>query len=104
VWSADRKQELLAVVGDESLKSLLRSFMDDLPDLMCQLETAIVAEDQGGADAALHTIKGAAANLGFSALAVLAQQCRKQPGEQAMLSAIRSEAGKAVNAAREHAA
>jgi CheY-like chemotaxis protein len=53
-------------VGTDGLHELLISFWADAAGLLAELEQALTAEDYRSASAVLHTLKGAAANLGLS--------------------------------------
>ena len=76
-WDAQRLEELFAAVGEDGLRDLLRLFLADVPALLSQLARAVDADDADGVDQALHTIKGAAANLGLASLAALSESLRR---------------------------
>jgi len=91
VWDAGRLDELLAAVGEEGLRDLLRLFQADVPLLLSDLGRAVTARDQRGVDAALHALKGAAANLGLASVAALAQSLRQAAIDQTIPERIAAE-------------
>ncbi|MFN4142989.1 ATP-binding protein [Aestuariivirga sp.] len=76
VWDEERLTELVYAVGEDGLKDLLRLFRADVPILLEQLNQAVCRRDAEAIDQALHALKGAAANLGLSGVASLAQALR----------------------------
>ena len=74
-----RKAELVEVLGEEVFGELVASFFADADLLMKDYRTARAAGNGEEADKALHTLKGAAANVGFKAVAEIAQAIRQQP-------------------------
>jgi signal transduction histidine kinase/ActR/RegA family two-component response regulator/HPt (histidine-containing phosphotransfer) domain-containing protein len=75
----DRRQELVEAIGEDSVGELVESFADDLGGLVAALEAAVAAADPAAIDHVLHTIAGAAANVGFIALAEHARMMRGDP-------------------------
>jgi two-component system, sensor histidine kinase len=76
-----RRQELIAVLGEEDFNALLQSFFVDAGLLLNELSDATRSGDQVKVDRVLHSIKGSAANVGFSSIAELADAFRqKTPG------------------------
>ena len=78
VIEPDRRAELVEAFGDEGLKELDDSFFADMAGILLDLHSALAAHDTSSADRALHSIKGAAANLGFNQLATFAEQARNR--------------------------
>ncbi|MCD2174481.1 ATP-binding protein [Rhizobium sp. C4] len=74
-----RKAELVEVLGEEIFDELVASFFADADALMTEYRDARAAGDRHAADKALHTLKGAAANVGFNAVANIAQAIRQSP-------------------------
>ena len=77
-----RKAELIEVLGEEVFEELVASFFSDADTLMRDYRTARAAGNDPEADKALHTLKGAAANVGFKAVAEIAQAIRRGPQTQ----------------------
>ena len=74
-----RRAELIEALGEEIFDELVESFVNDARDLLKEYKAALVAADEHEADKALHTLKGAAANVGFNTVSVLAQNMRATP-------------------------
>ena len=74
-----RKAELIDALGPEIFDELVASFFNDAEALVADYAAAIAAEDETAADKALHTLKGAAANVGFKSVAETAQALRNAP-------------------------
>lgn len=72
-----RRHELVEALGEELFEEILESFFNDAQNLLGDIETAMKSQDAGKTDAALHTLKGAAANVGFKSVAELAQKMRE---------------------------
>lgn len=77
-----RVRELIEAVGEDGYRELLDSFFADAAALLGDLGRAMSSSDTVLADRSLHSLKGAAANLGFDALAELAELSRKSPLDQ----------------------
>ena len=74
-----RKAELIEVLGEEVFDELVASFFSDAETLMREYRAARAIGNAAEADMALHTLKGAAANVGFKAVAEIAQTIRQGP-------------------------
>lgn len=73
VW--DREGMMVRLMHDEELaKLILNSFLDDLPQLVDQLRVAFKSGTAADVELNAHSIKGAAANVGGTALSSLAKQ------------------------------
>jgi signal transduction histidine kinase/CheY-like chemotaxis protein/HPt (histidine-containing phosphotransfer) domain-containing protein len=71
-----RRRELTDVLGEEDFSDLLKSFFEDCIEIVERLPTAL---DDGRADELdrlLHTLKGAAVNIGLAGLAAQADELR----------------------------
>ncbi len=79
---AARKAELVDVLGEEIFGELVASFLKDADALVRDYRQARVAGNAEDADRALHTLKGAAANVGFKAVAEIAQAIREAPSAE----------------------
>ena len=75
----NRKSELIEVLGEDDFNSLLMSYYEDVDVLLSDLDTALKASDPVLIDRALHSIKGAASNVGFSSIARYADEMRHKP-------------------------
>jgi len=71
-----RRAELVDAFGDEGVRELDDSFFEDMAGILRDLHSALATDDLSCADRALHSIKGAAANLGFVELATFAEHAR----------------------------
>ncbi|WP_181705126.1 ATP-binding protein [Chthonobacter rhizosphaerae] len=59
-------------LGPDAVDFLLTSFLDDTVGLVGEMSEALQAGDEAALRAVLHTLKGSAANVGFSAIEALA--------------------------------
>ncbi|MDH6268943.1 signal transduction histidine kinase/CheY-like chemotaxis protein/HPt (histidine-containing phosphotransfer) domain-containing protein [Rhizobium sp. SG_E_25_P2] len=71
-----RRQEIADALGDDVFLELLDDFFDDSERLLRDLLAAYDAEQPEKLEPMLHNLKGAAANVGLSDIAALAQQMR----------------------------
>jgi len=83
-----RRAELVEAFGEAGLMELDDSFFEDMAGILKDLGAALATNDTSCADRALHSIKGAAANLGFSQLAVFADQARSGSVNESVESGI----------------
>ena len=78
----DRMGLLERLGGDETaLEDLVRSFVQELPDLLEKTRRALHAVDPSGLSAVAHTIKGASANIGALMIRDMAkaiEECSKE--------------------------
>ena len=79
---AARKAELIDVLGEDIFQELVASFLKDADALVRDYRQACAAGNAEDADRALHTLKGAAANVGFKAVAEVAQSIREAQGTE----------------------
>jgi HPt (histidine-containing phosphotransfer) domain-containing protein len=78
-WKAPfdlRRQEIADALGDDVFRELLDDFFDDSDRLLRDLLAACDADQPEKLDPMLHNLKGAAANVGLSDIAAIAQQMR----------------------------
>lgn len=73
---AARRDELVEALGEAIFSELLDSFFNDSVALLSDLRAALAENDSEAADHALHTIKGAAANVGFRDISEIAENMR----------------------------
>ncbi len=73
----ERQRELIDVLGEEAFGELLDSFFADAVAILSNLADAMREGDPSGLDRMLHSLKGAAANVGFQDIAEQAQQLRR---------------------------
>lgn len=73
---AARRDELVEALGEDIFSELLDSFFNDSVALLSDLRAALAENDSDAADHALHTIKGAAANVGFRDISEIAENMR----------------------------
>jgi len=72
-----RRAELEDAFGPDGVKELDDTFFTEMAAVLHELHSALASQDAGSADRALHSIKGAAANLGFAELAAYAEEARR---------------------------
>lgn len=70
-----RRGEIVEALGEEGFAELLDSFFDDACALLKDLHASLAGND-GNRDRLLHTLKGAAASIGFRELAAACQEAR----------------------------
>ena len=85
---AARRDELAAAFGDDGLRELDESFFTDMADTLRALHAALAENDAETADRMLHSIKGAAANLGYVELSDFAESARADRGKADVGSGI----------------
>jgi len=73
-----RHAELVEALGEDVFQELVESFFDDATGLLDELNEALRRNDPEKIDRVLHTIKGAASNVGLNDLAVKAHALRSQ--------------------------
>ncbi|KQT85760.1 ATP-binding protein [Aurantimonas sp. Leaf443] len=73
-----RVADLVEAIGEDGLAELREAFADDAAALLGDLRASMEANDAARTDAVLHTIKGAASNIGYRRLAALAQAMRRE--------------------------
>ncbi len=73
-----RHAELVDALGEDVFQELVESFFDDATGLMDELNEALRKNDPERVDRVLHTIKGAAFNVGLNDLALRANALRSQ--------------------------
>ncbi|QEE46269.1 response regulator [Rhizobium sp. WL3] len=73
-----RHAELVDALGEDVFQELVESFFHDATGLLDELNQALRKNDSEKIDHVLHTIKGAASNVGLNDLAVRAHALRSQ--------------------------
>ena len=89
--SNTRMRELIDVVGQEGFDELFAAFTMDAALLLSDLREAMAMTDPKLADRALHSLKGSAANLGFTGLADIAEGGRHGKIDQDLVERIGGE-------------
>jgi two-component system, sensor histidine kinase len=64
-----RQDELIEALGEDVYQELIESFFNDAQDLMSALNQAVANQNNPEIDRVLHTIKGAASNVGLNDIA-----------------------------------
>ena len=72
-----RRKELVEVLGEEDFQELVASFFADAREALKQLASCLEGGDAALTDRLLHTVKGAAGNVGLVNVAALAQRLRE---------------------------
>lgn len=75
---SQRKAELVEILGEEDFSELLDAFFDDAAQVLKTLARICQTGDFNESDRTLHTLKGAAANVGLQPIADLAQTLRSR--------------------------
>ncbi|MFK0335350.1 ATP-binding protein [Rhizobium sp. NPDC090275] len=75
--SEERRAELVAILGEDAFSALLGSFFADATQLIKDAREALAAHDKVALDRTLHSLKGAAANLGLPSVAARSQDLRE---------------------------
>jgi len=71
-----RRAEIVDVLGEEAFEELLADFFDDAASVLSQLLRSVAGPENAGNDRLLHTLKGAAANVGLTEIAALSDSLR----------------------------
>lgn len=71
-----RQSELVDALGEDVFRELVESFFNDATSLIQDLHVALANHDPEKIDRALHTIKGAAVNVGLNDIADIAHALR----------------------------
>lgn len=93
----DRQAEIVEALGEDAYNELLDAFFDDASQILADLAEAMTHEGSSEVDRLLHTLKGAAGNLGFDSVALTAQSLREkraQSGLAAMAAEIETQRAK----------
>ena len=104
IWNRNRIDELVDAVGEDGFSELVAMFEADLPGILAGLRAAIAASDDDNYDRALHALKGAAASVGLSRLARLAESFRHGPVKSEAADRISEDAARIGAAPLKHAA
>jgi signal transduction histidine kinase/DNA-binding NarL/FixJ family response regulator len=72
-----RRSEIVEALGQDAFDELLSSFFDDATTLLTDLHSALSANDYRNTDRLLHTLKGAASNIGLQDVADYSQTLRQ---------------------------
>ena len=78
-----RHDELVEALGDDVFAELIESFFNDAGQLLGELRAHVTEGTAEDIDRVLHTIKGAAANVGLKNIARHAESLRSQPPTEA---------------------
>lgn len=74
-----RQAELVDALGEDVFRELVESFFEDAANLVGELHRALDRGKPDEVDRVLHTIKGAAVNVGLSDIASTASALRQRP-------------------------
>lgn len=74
-----RQDELIDALGEDVYQELIESFFNDAQDLISELNKALADHNDRDIDRVLHTIKGAASNVGLNDIADHAHALRAKP-------------------------
>lgn len=86
-----RYTELVDALGEDVFQELVESFFDDASALIGELHGALERRDVKHIDRVLHTIKGAAVNVGLTEIAVKAHSLREQQPTMADVEVLNKE-------------
>ncbi|NLR97110.1 response regulator [Rhizobium sp. P38BS-XIX] len=86
-----RQQEIIDVLGQETFDELLSTFFADAAAILSNLPQAMRGDDAKMLDRLLHSMKGAAGNVGLQDIADIAQALRQKPlSEDGLLELLRA--------------
>lgn len=85
---AKRRNELVEVLGEEVFDELIETFFEDTVEILESLQKALAGSDPVLADRALHSLKGAAVNVGLNDIAALAESLRQDMPTPAALATL----------------
>jgi signal transduction histidine kinase/CheY-like chemotaxis protein len=71
-----RRSEIVSALGESDFDELVESFFAEAAAILDDIRKASASGDSRGVDRALHTLKGASANVGFARLAATSQSLR----------------------------
>ena len=83
-----RQHELIEALGDDVFNELIESFFNDAGELLDELHDQLTGGSPQSIDRLLHTIKGAAANVGLSSIAHRAEELRAEAPTPAAFSEL----------------
>ncbi|MGX5667783.1 ATP-binding protein [Rhizobium daejeonense] len=86
-----RYAELVDALGEDVFQELVESFFDDASTLIDELHGALKSRDINQIDRVLHTIKGAAVNVGLTEIAGKANSLREQQPTMADVEMLTNE-------------
>ncbi len=86
-----RYSELVDALGEDVFQELVESFFDDASALIGELHGALESRDAEHVDRVLHTIKGAAVNVGLKEIAGKANALREQQPTTADVEMLNNE-------------
>jgi HPt (histidine-containing phosphotransfer) domain-containing protein len=75
-YDADTRAALRAELGDEALTELDQQFAADLIGICDELSASLKGRDMSALRTTLHTLRGAAANLGVATLVELSERLK----------------------------
>lgn len=75
-FSQERRNELVEALGEDVYNELVETFFEDATEIMESLQHALGGEDAILIDRLLHTLKGAAINVGLNDVAEIANSMR----------------------------
>jgi CheY-like chemotaxis protein len=84
-----RLEELTAEIGEADVAEILATFRRDADQLTAAITDAIARNDAVAFRTSLHTLEGAAANVGASACAAACRQARQEFGQENLGQALR---------------
>jgi CheY-like chemotaxis protein len=76
VWDEARVAELVQAVGADGHRDLTEMFLSESRAMLDAVRAAVLARDPDAMDRILHTIKGAASNIGLAGVVKIVQDCR----------------------------
>jgi signal transduction histidine kinase/DNA-binding NarL/FixJ family response regulator len=88
--NTDYRDMLFEEIGAEAGQALVQSFWRDGQAIMAELRAALAVSDRQKAETQLHTLKGAAANMGYEAITRAAGNHLTADGDKAALAALES--------------
>lgn len=74
-----RQTEIIEVLGQDTFDEVLDTFFSDAVLILSSISNALHDDDTKNLDRMLHSLKGAASNVGFQDIADMAQRLRQAP-------------------------
>jgi histidine phosphotransfer protein HptB len=96
-------EELQATAGEDFAKELVGTFLEEAPEMLSELSTALAAGDADGFRRAAHSLKSNSQTFGAQALAAMARalELGGLPPDGAALDALAQEYARAAAALAE---
>lgn len=92
-----RASELIGAIGEDGYRKLLEMFTDEVVVLLNAVHAALNDKDSDRLDRALHSLKGAALNMGLVDVAESAESLRKRSLDEVDIAQIQALIDRSIN-------